>query len=105
MIETTNLLFKNGKSKTKRTTSRNVTLLDPTKPEGIVHVKGTNGSVVIKYIVALKHDEYAFLKSCHEGIEYFWIYLRSMTPSKETLEKVNKTMADQNLNNTKVIAS
>lgn len=53
MVETTNLLFKNGKSKTKRTTSRNVTFLDPTKPEGIVRVKGPNGSVVIKYIVAL----------------------------------------------------
>lgn len=105
MVETTNLMFRNGKSKTKRTTLRNVTLLDPSKPEGIVRVEGPKGSVVIKYIVALQHDEYAFLKSCHKGIEYFWIYLRSMTPSKSTLEKVNKIAAEQNLDITKVISS
>lgn len=105
LVETTNLLFKNGKSKTKRSQRRLLTFLDPTKTDGIIRVEAPNGSVVIKFIVALKHDEYAFLKSCDEGIEYFWIYLRSLTPTKETLEKVSKIMGEQNLDNTKVIAS
>lgn len=104
LVESTNLMFKNGDKKSKKNSSGNLTLVDPKKKNGIIRVDGRKGSSVTKVIVALD-DEYALLMGCHKKIEYFWIYLKSLNPTEETKEKINKSLTEQNLDYTKVVSS
>lgn len=105
VVETSNRMFRNGKTKSKSGTQGDLTFVDTTKTEGIINVAMVNGPIVKKYVVAIDYDEYAFLRSCHDGVEYFWLYLRSLNPCNETMARVNKIFDEQQIDQTNVIDS
>lgn len=103
VVETSNRMFRNGKSKVH--TQGDLTYVDPVKKDGVIYVAMDKGPVVTKYIVVIDYDEYAFLRSCHQGVEYFWLYVRNLYPSNETMAKIEKILDEQELDKTKVITS
>lgn len=105
VVETSNRMFRNGKNKSKMNTQGDLTFVDPKKTEGVIGVAMKNGAVVIKYVVDIDYDKYALLRSCHDGVEYFWLYLRSLIPSNDTMATVNKIMDKQQIDQSKVVDS
>lgn len=95
VVETSNRMFRNG---SKSYTQGDLTYFDTTKTEGVLSVAMRNGPVVIKYVVEIDYNNHALLRTCHGGVEYFWLYLRSLNPSNATMARVNTIMEEKQIN-------
>lgn len=97
-----NQLFKDRKSSHVQ---GDLTYTNPTKQNGEISIAMQNGHVVQKFFVAIDYDEYAVVRACHGGVENFWVYLRNLNPTNETMERVNKIVDEQKPDQSKLVTT
>lgn len=105
VLSSINILIKNGTRNSKITTTAEISLLDPLKPEEKVNVAMENGAVVVKYTAAMVYDEFSISRSCIDGVEFIAIYVRNLYPSDATVEKMNIFLEEHGINQCELVTA